>query len=43
MELVFWLLAVATAYSYFIYVILLQVLPKRRTYAALDGDGGLPG
>ncbi len=42
MELVFWLLAVATAYSYFIYVILLQVLPKRRTYAALDGDGGLP-
>lgn len=42
MELVFWLLAVATAYSYFIYVILLQVLPKRRTYAALDGDADLP-
>lgn len=42
MKLVFWLLAVATAYSYFLYAALLQLLPKRRAYTALEGSGDLP-
>ena len=42
MKLVFWLLAVATAYSYFLYAALLQLLPKRRAYTELEGSGDLP-
>ena len=42
MKLVFWLLAVATAYSYFLYAALLQLLPKRRAYTALEGSEDLP-
>ena len=42
MKLVFWLLAAATAYSYFIYAALLQVLPKRRAFVVLDSGAELP-
>lgn len=42
MKLVFWLLAIATAYSYFIYAALLMVLPKRRSAAVPAQAAELP-
>jgi hypothetical protein len=42
MKLLFWLLAIATAYSYFIYAGLLLVLPKRRAFVPPAQEAELP-
>ena len=42
MKLLFWLLAIATAYSYFIYAALLLVLPKRRAFVPPAQEAELP-